>query len=76
MSSRGPKTAISQREKENFSVELLLQPYVLRSSAFLSGGAEFYLFENVVVGFFFFLFFLFLILAYPQNMGRKAVCFK
>lgn len=48
-------------------------PYVLRSSAFLSGRAEVYLFENVVVGFFSF-FFLFLILAYPQNMGREAVC--
>lgn len=35
----------------------------------MSGEVEFYLFENVLPPHT-----LFLILAYPQNMGRKAVC--
>ena len=77
ISSKGTKTNVSQREKEErFLCRVASAPYMLRSSAFLSGRAEFYLFENVVVVLFFFLslFFLFLILACPQNMGREIVC--
>lgn len=47
--------------------------YILRGSTFLSGGGQLYLFEKV--GFLvLFYFLLFLILVYPQNMGKKAIC--
>lgn len=62
ISSLGPETDASSRGEEGtLPCGVVLAPHN-RSSAFLSGGVEFYLFENVGFSL------LSLILAYPQNM--------